>query len=74
MSLTLKRPKKTATLSGMNFFKAMGAMILMALGMGATLLILMKGSGFVSLVPLLICIVVSVYAFAKYGCLSEEEH
>ena len=72
--MPLKRPRKTVTLSRMNFFKALGAMILMALGMGAALLILMKGSGFVSLVPLLICIVVSVYAFAKYGCLSEEEH
>ena len=65
---------KTANFLQMNFFKALGAMLLMAVGMGSTLLILMKGSGFISLVPLLLCVAVSVYAFAKYGCLSEEEH
>ena len=46
----------------------------MAVAMGVTILIMVKGDGLLSMVPFFAYLVGFIYAFAKYGCLAEEEH
>ena len=58
----------------MQFFKAFVVILAMAVAMGVTILIMVKGDGLLSMVPLFAYLVGFIYAFAKYGCLVEEEH
>ncbi len=58
----------------MNFFKAFGVILAMAIGMGVAILVMVKGDGLLSMVPFFGYLIGFVYAFAKYGCLPEEEH
>jgi len=58
----------------MNFFKAFLIITLMAVAMGVTILIMVKGDGLLSMVPFFAYLIGFVYVFAKYGCLPEEEH
>ena len=58
----------------MDFFKAFGVIFAMAVGMGVTILIMVNGTGLLSMVPLFAYLVGFTYAFAKYGCLVEEDH
>ena len=58
----------------MQFFKAFAVIIAMAIGMGVTILIMVKGDGLLAMVPFFAYLVGFIYAFAKYGCLVEEEH
>lgn len=46
----------------------------MAIGMGVAILVMVKGDGLLSMVPFFGYLIGFVYAFAKYGCLPEEEH
>ena len=58
----------------MQFFKAFAVIIAMGIGMGVTILIMVKGDGLLSMVPFFAYLVGFIYAFAKYGCLAVEEH
>lgn len=46
----------------------------MAVAMGVTILIMVKGDGLLSTVPFFAYLVGFTYIFVKYGCLVEEEH
>jgi len=58
----------------MQFFKAFAVILAMAVAMGVTILIMVKGDWLLPMVPLFAYLVGFTYAFAKYGCLVEEEH
>lgn len=58
----------------MDFFKAFAVIMAMAIGMGVTILVMVKGEGLLSTVPFFAYLAGFVYVFAKYGCLPEEEH
>ena len=58
----------------MQFFKAFAVIIAMGVAMGVTILIMVKGDGLLARVPFFAYLVGFIYAFAKYGCLVEEEH
>ena len=58
----------------MEFFKAFAFMMAMAIVLGVGLVILSKGTGLLSLVPFFGGLGAATWAFAKYGCLHEEDH
>ena len=58
----------------MQFFKAFAVILAMAVAMGGTILIMVKGDGLLSTVPFFAYLVGFTYIFVKYGCLVEEEH
>jgi len=57
------------------FFKAFGVLIGLAVLLGISILIMAKGTGLLSLIPFFAYLVGFVYIFAKFGCLpSTDEH
>ena len=47
----------------------------MAVGLGVSILIMVKGSGLISAIPFFAYLIGFIYLFAKYGCLHDEgEH
>jgi len=57
-----------------DFFKAFAFVMAMAIVLGVGVVILAKGTGLLSLAPFFGGLGVFTWAFAKWGCLSEEEH
>lgn len=55
----------------MVFFKALGALMFMAVVFGVSVLIMAKGSGIIAWVPFFAAAAVGICAFAKYGCLNQ---
>ena len=58
----------------MPFLKAFAFMLLMAIGIGVGLVIMVKGTGLLSMVPFFGALGVGTWAFAKWGCLSQGDH
>lgn len=59
----------------MEFFKAFGIIMALAVALGVSILIMVKGSGLLSTVPFFAYLAAFVYLFARYGCLPDEgEH
>ena len=56
----------------MQFFKAFGIVMGLAIGLGISILIMVKGSGLISAIPFFAYLVGFTYLFAKYGCLHDE--
>ena len=59
----------------MEFFKAFGVLIGLAVLLGISILVMAKGTGVLSVIPLFSYLAGFVYIFAKYGCLpSTDDH
>ena len=58
----------------MVFYKTFALLFVMAVVMGVSIVILAKGSSLLALVPFLVTLSTGVWAFAKWGCLNQDEH
>ena len=58
----------------MVFYKTFALLFVMAVVMGVSIVILAKGSSLLALVPFLATLNTGVWAFAKWGCLNQDEH
>ena len=59
----------------MKFFQAFAVMLALAVALGISILIMVKGSGLISAIPFFGYLVGFIYLFGKYGCLPDEgEH
>ena len=58
----------------MVFYKTVALLFVMAVGMGVSIVILAKVSSLLALVPFLATLSTGVWAFAKWGCLNQDEH
>ena len=56
----------------MEFFKSFGITAAMGAAMAVAILIMVKGSGLISVVPFVAFLVGFVYLFVRYGCLPDE--
>ena len=54
----------------MEFFKSFGVTVGLAVLLGVSILIMVKGTGLLSMIPFFAYLVGFVYLFARYGCLS----
>jgi len=57
----------------MEFFKSFGVTIALGVLFGVSILIMVKGSGLLSAVPLLAYLVGFIYIFTRYGLLPSED-
>ena len=57
----------------MEFFKSFGITIALGVLFGVSILIMVKGSGLLSAVPLLAYLVGFIYIFTRYGLLPSED-
>ena len=59
----------------MEFFRSFGVVVALAVALGVSILIMVKGSGLISAIPFFAYLIGFTYLFAKYGCLHDEgEH
>ena len=72
-NLPCGRAKYRYLLVRMEFFKSFGITIALGVLFGVSILIMVKGSGLLSAVPLLAYLVGFIYIFTRYGLLPSED-